>query len=64
MNNLKATVDQDLCTGCGLCESTCPEVFEIQDDVAVVIVDVVPKDAEESCKEAAEDCPVEAISCE
>lgn len=61
---MKATVDADLCTGCGLCESTCPEVFEVQDDIAVVIVDTVPKDAEESCKEAAEDCPVEAISCE
>lgn len=61
---MKATVDQDLCTGCGLCESTCPEVFELQDDVAVVKVDTVPKDAEDSCKQAAEDCPVEAISCE
>jgi ferredoxin len=61
---VKATVDEDLCTGCGLCESTCPEVFELQDDLAVVKVDTVPKDAEESCKQAAEDCPVEAISCE
>jgi ferredoxin len=61
---VKATVDQDLCTGCGLCESTCPEVFELQDDVAVVKVDPVPEDAEESCKQAVEDCPVEAISCE
>ncbi len=61
---MKATVDEDLCTGCGLCESTCPEVFELQDDLAVVKVDTVPKDAEESCKQAAEDCPVEAISCE
>jgi ferredoxin len=61
---MKATVDADLCTGCGLCESTCPEVFELQDDVAVVKVDTVPKDVEESCKQAAEDCPVEAISCE
>lgn len=61
---MKASVDKDLCTGCGLCESTCPEVFEMQDDVAVVKVDTVPADAEESCKQAAEDCPVEAISCE
>ncbi|MDD2352759.1 MAG: ferredoxin [Candidatus Caldatribacteriota bacterium] len=61
---MKATVDKDLCTGCGLCESTCPEVFELQDDVAVVKVDTVPADAEESCKQAAEDCPVEAITCE
>jgi ferredoxin len=61
---MKVTVDEDLCTGCGLCESTCPEVFELQDDIAVVKVDTVPADAEESCKQAAEDCPVEAISCE
>jgi len=61
---VKASVDKDLCTGCGLCESTCPEVFELQDDIAVVKVDTVPADAEESCKQAAEDCPVEAISCE
>ncbi len=61
---MKATVDEDLCTGCGLCESTCPEVFEMQDDVAVVKVDTVPKDLEEACEQAAEDCPVEAISCE
>jgi len=61
---MKASVDADLCTGCGLCESTCPEVFELQDDVATVKVDPVPADAEESCKQAAEDCPVEAISCE
>ena len=61
---MKAIVDKDLCTGCGLCVSTCPEVFEMEDDVAAVKVDTVPKDVEESCKQAAEDCPVEAISCE
>ena len=60
---MKAIVDKDLCTGCGLCVSTCPEVFEMEDDVAAVKVDTVPKDVEESCKQAAEDCPVEAISC-
>ena len=27
----------DGCIGCGLCESTCPEVFSIQGDVAVAI---------------------------
>ena len=46
---MKATVDPDLCTGCELCVSTCPEVFEMNDDVAV---------------EAADDCPSEAISIE
>jgi len=36
----------------------------MDDDVAKVKAAVVPKDAEESCREAAEGCPVEAISIE
>ncbi len=61
---MKAVVDKDLCTGCGLCEDTCPEVFEVKDNVATVKVSKVPDDVVESCKEAADSCPVEAISCE
>ena len=58
---MKATVDPDLCTGCELCVDTCPEVFEMNDDIAVVKGDVVPADSEESARESAEDCPAEAI---
>jgi len=58
---MKAKVDADLCIGCGLCESTCPEVFKMDSDKAIVIGSVVPKSAEETCKKAAEDCPVTAI---
>ena len=61
---MKALVDKDLCTGCGLCEDTCPEVFEMDDEMAKVIVDEVPAEAEETCQEAVESCPVEAISIE
>ncbi len=62
---MKARVDQDLCTGCELCPDVCPEVFEMgDDDLAKVKVDTVPPEAEESCREAAEQCPVEAISVE
>jgi len=59
---VKAKVDPELCTGCGLCAETCPEVFEVPDDLAIVQVDVVPADAEDTCREAAEECPVEAIT--
>lgn len=59
---MKAKVDPELCTGCGLCAETCPEVFEVPDDLAIVQVDVVPADAEDTCREAAEECPVEAIT--
>jgi len=61
---MKAKVDKDTCTGCGLCVDTCPEVFEMGDDTVKVIADPVPAAAAGSCKEAAADCPVEAITVE
>jgi ferredoxin len=60
---MKAHVDQTTCIGCGLCAETCPAVFEMgDDDLAKVIADPVPAGAEADCREAAENCPVEAIS--
>ena len=61
---MKAIVDGDLCTACGLCAETCPEVFALEDDdeVARVLVAVVPSEHEDACREAAEECPAEAIS--
>ena len=61
---MKAVVDADLCTGCELCVDTCPEVFEMEDDVAIVIADPVPADAEDDAQESAESCPAEAITIE
>lgn len=61
---MKAAVDAELCTGCELCVETCPEVFEMNDDVATVKGDEVPADAEDCAREAAEDCPSEAITIE
>lgn len=58
---MKAVVDKDVCTGCGLCCDTCPDVFEMKDVVAVVKVAEIPASAEDCAKQAAADCPVEAI---
>lgn len=59
---MKATVDKELCTGCGLCEETCPDVFVLDGETAKVKVDIVPQGAEDTCRQAAEECPVEAIT--
>jgi len=58
---MKVRIDPDLCIGCGLCVSTCPEVYKMEDDKAVVYVTVVPKEAEETCRKAVDECPVTAI---
>ncbi len=51
----------DECTACGLCVDTCPEVFEMDDEMAQVIADPVPEALEDQVTQAAEECPVEAI---
>jgi ferredoxin len=61
---MKVIVDKDTCTGCGLCVDGCPEVFDMTDDAASVKVDTVPAESEDRARQAADDCPVEAISVE
>jgi ferredoxin len=59
---MKVVIDDDVCTGCGLCAETCPEVFELTNDAASVIGSEVPEDSMDNCRQAVEDCPVEAIT--
>lgn len=50
------------CIGCGLCASTCPEVFSMSDEgVAVAIDSDVPADCLDSAADACAGCPVGAI---
>jgi ferredoxin len=58
---MRVRVDPDICTGCELCVTTCPEVFEMRGDKSIVISNPVPRIAEENCRKAVEECPVEAI---
>jgi len=57
----KVKVNEELCIGCGTCESLCPEVFKVENGKAKAI--------SEGCKECSLDetissCPVNAISSE
>ena len=57
---MKVSITED-CIACGLCVDTCPDVFEMGDEFAQVLVEEVPADHEEAVQQAAEECPTEAI---
>ena len=55
----KVWVEED-CTSCGICESICPEVFEVVDiAVATLGIDYAPFDS--AIRDAADSCPAEVI---
>lgn len=60
---MRAYINRTTCQGCGLCEATAPEVFEVGDDgVATVLVDVVPAHLEQDVRDAIYKCPTESIT--
>ena len=62
---MRVRIDKDLCIGCEACIDICPEVLEMQDDLAETkIEDDIPEDLEEAVREAAEACPSQAIEIE
>ena len=73
---MKVWIDQDLCTGDGLCEEIAPDVFTLLDDGLAYVKEggkvlnepggadglaQVPANLEEATIEAAEECPGECI---
>lgn len=73
---MKVWIDQDLCTGDGLCEEICPDVFTIQEDGIAYVKDDgnicnnpggsaqkahVPAGLEDAVVEASKECPGECI---
>ena len=57
----KAKVNEDLCIGCGTCESLCPEVFKVENGKSHVIKEDC---GDCNCQEVSDSCPVSAISIE
>ena len=54
---------EDECISCGVCESVCPEVFEVPDKM-VVIPGVDFSLHESQIEEAIDDCPTAVIKSE
>jgi ferredoxin len=62
VEGVKATVNQDLCISCGLCVSTCPEVYYWnEEEKAEAVKAAVPSNQEDCAREAADGCPTDAI---
>lgn len=55
----KVSVDVSTCVGCGLCEQSCPEVFEVQGDGFAHVK--TQRCTLHNLQEVAEACPVNAI---
>ena len=73
---MKVWIEQDLCTGDGICEEIAPDVFTLLDDGLAYVKDggkvlsdpggveglaSVPANLEEATIESAEECPGECI---
>jgi len=59
---MKAIVKKDVCIGCGLCVDICPEVFVMNaDNIAETTQERVGAEIKDKCRDAATNCPVEAI---
>lgn len=57
----KPKVNEEICIGCGTCESICSNVFRIEDGKSHVIAE----DCDGcNCQETIDSCPVGAISIE
>ena len=58
---LRVSVDHNLCVGNSMCETLAPKVFVLNDDRQSEAVNP-DGDTEENILEAAENCPVSAIT--
>lgn len=60
---MKPKVNQELCIGCGTCESVCPEVFKMKDDGKAHVTEDADFEKSQDCiKQAIDSCAVQAIS--
>ena len=60
--SVRIAVDRAVCESHGQCVYTAPEVFDLDDDGAVVHPEEVPESDRPSVEAAAAACPVRAIT--
>jgi ferredoxin len=57
---MRVSIDEDACVGTGQCELICPEVFRV-DMISHVLVDAPGPELHDQVREAADNCPTEAV---
>jgi ferredoxin len=57
---MKIRITED-CIACGLCVDICPDVFEMGEQFAQVKMADIPEKHQDLARQAAEECPVNAI---
>jgi ferredoxin len=58
---MKAVVNQDGCISCGMCVSTCPEVFSYNEDGVAEVTGQLTDENFASAESARTACPVAVI---
>jgi len=60
---MKVWIEQSYCTGDGLCQELCPDIFELGDDGLAHLKQgqAVPNGLEDSVLDARAECPGECI---
>ena len=61
---MRVIIDPELCIGCESCVDLVPEIFAMEDELAIVIEEEVPDELEDKVQESVEICPVNAIRTE
>lgn len=60
---MRIVVDYDKCSSLGMCEAEAPDLFELQDDGSLAVLDDTPgSEHREAAEAACKACPTEAIS--
>ena len=60
---VRIVIDRDRCTGLGMCEAEAPDLFEVQDDGSLAVLNDQPSAEQRAEAEAAcQACPTEALS--
>jgi ferredoxin len=60
---MRIVVDRDRCSALGVCESLAPELFEVQDDGSLKILNEHPEGSLcAAARAAVDDCPTGALA--